>query len=303
VVGLVPRQVDRADAVPQELRLVGRKVEVIGELGLCAIRTVPVTAFADELDDLLLADSHGVSYRGVCMAMIQRGYFFPERLARSREEAIMFRRSNTTRQHDDTATDDRRDDESTGSHTIDRSTDHAAAEDARRDKFGGLNLGAAFFGWLVAIAVSILLTSIAGAIVAALGSNANVTQSEAQKQAGTIGIFAGIVLLLVLMIGYFCGGYVAGRMSRYSGHRQGLGVWVIGLIVTIIAVVLGAVFGQQYDILSRVNLPRLPISGDALGTGGIIAALAVLVGTLVAAVAGGSVGTHYHRRVDRAGYR
>ena len=57
------------------------------------------------------------------------------------------------------------------------------------------------------------------------------------------------------------------------------------------------------NVLSRVNLPRLPISGDALGTGGIIAALAVLVGTLVAAVAGGSVGTHYHRRVDRAGYR
>src|SRR4051812_9237598 len=218
----------------------------------------------------------------------------------------MFRRSNTTRQ------DDVVDDRSTGAHTVDdsdrgtsgdRRIDPVAAEDARRDKFGGMNLGAAFFGWLVAIAVSILLTSIAGAIVAALGSNANVTQSEAQRQAGTIGIFAGIVLLVVLMIGYYCGGYVAGRMSRYSGTKQGLGVWVIGLIVTIIAVVLGAVFGQQYDILSRVNLPRLPISGDALSTGGIIAALAVLVGTLVAAVAGGSVGTHYHRRVDRAGYR
>jgi MFS family permease len=217
----------------------------------------------------------------------------------------MFRRSNTTRQHDDAANDDRRD-ESTGSHTISgpgRRTDDASAEDARRDKFGGMNLGAAFFGWLVAIAVSILLTSIAGAIAAAVGRDAQITQSEAQKQAGTIGIAAGIVLLVVLMIGYYCGGYVAGRMSRYSGTKQGLGVWIIGLVVTIIAVGLGAVFGQQYDILSRVNLPRLPISGDALGTGGIIAALAILVGTLVAAIAGGSIGTHYHRRVDRAGYR
>ena len=218
----------------------------------------------------------------------------------------MFRRTNSTRQSDDTSDDgrdDRRDEESTGSHTIGRRTDDAAAEDARRDKFGGMNLGAAFFGWLVAIAVSILLTSIVGAIAAAVGSNAQITQSQAQKQAGTIGIVAAIVLLVVLMIGYYCGGYVAGRMSRYSGSKQGLGVWVIGLIVTIIAVVLGAVFGQQYDILSRVNLPRLPISGDALSTGGIIAAIAVLVGTLVAAIAGGSVGTHYHRRVDRAGYR
>ena len=30
-------------------------------------------------------------------------------------------------------------------------TDPAIAQEARRDKFGGLNSGAAFFGWLVAI--------------------------------------------------------------------------------------------------------------------------------------------------------
>jgi amino acid transporter len=241
------------------------------------------------------------------MAIMLRGYFFPKRLIRSRKGGIMFRRSNSTRQNDDGVTDERSgdvrrdDDGSTGAHRV-GGVDASAAQDARRDKFGGMNLGAAFFGWLVAIAVSILLTSIVGAIAAGVGSNAQITQSDAQKQAGTIGIVAGIVLLAVLMIGYYCGGYVAGRMSRFSGTKQGFGVWIIGLLVTIIAIVLGAVFGQQYDILSRVNLPRLPISSDALGTGGIIAAIAVLVGTLVAAIAGSSVGTHYHRRVDRAGY-
>ena len=209
----------------------------------------------------------------------------------------MFGRSHNPRQDHDTMADDG----STGAHR-DRNFDPTAAQDARREKFGGMNIGAAFFGWLVAIAVSILLTSIVGAIAAAVGSNAQVTQSEAQKQAGTIGIVAGVVLLVVLMVGYYCGGYVAGRMSRFSGTKQGLGVWIIGLLVTIIAIALGAAFGQQYDILSRVNLPRLPISSDALSAGGVIAALAVLVGTLVAAIAGGSIGTHYHRRVDLAGY-
>ena len=34
-----------------------------------------------------------------------------------------------------------------------------------------------------------------------------------------------------------------------------------------------------------------------------MAALVVLVGTLIAALAGGSVGTHYHRRVDKVGFR
>jgi hypothetical protein len=175
------------------------------------------------------------------------------------------------------------------------------AQEIRRERFGGVNVGAAFFGWLVAVAVSVLLTGIVGAVVAAIGSTASITQDEAQRRAGTIGLVAAIVLLAVLMIGYYAGGYVAGRMSRFSGTAQGLGVWVIGLLVTVLMLTLGAAFGEQYDVLTRTNLPRLPVSSGALGTTGVIAALIVLVGTLVAALLGGSVGTHYHRRVDRAG--
>ena len=97
-----------------------------------------------------------------------------------------------------------------------------------RERFGGINWGAAFFGWLVAIALTILLTSIAGAVTAAVSDTANVTQTQAERQAGTIGIAAGVVLLVVLAIGYYAGGYVAGRMSRFDGGRQGLAVWLIG---------------------------------------------------------------------------
>ena len=124
---------------------------------------------------------------------------------------------------------------------------------AARDKFGGINWGAAFFGWLVAVALAVLLTSIAGAIAAGVGATTQITQSEAERQAGTIGVVAALVLLAVLLIGYYTGGYVAGRMSRFDGARQGLGVWLIGLFVTIVAVVLGAVFGRQYNILDRVD--------------------------------------------------
>ena len=203
----------------------------------------------------------------------------------------------------DTLTDERAAD---GRHAderaVDGRSDPAVAREARRARFGGLNPGAAFFGWLVAVAVSVLLTGIIGAVATAVGTNAQITQSQAARQAGTIGLVAAVVLLVVLMVGYYSGGYVAGRMSRFSGSRQGLGVWITGLVVTIAMIVLGAIFGQQYDVLSRVNLPRLPVSSSALSTGAIIAALVVLVGTLVAALVGGSVGTHYHRRVDRAGW-
>jgi magnesium-transporting ATPase (P-type) len=175
-------------------------------------------------------------------------------------------------------------------------------EDAR-DRFGGLNLGAAFFGWLIAIAVTVLLFAIVAAVLTAVGSQTSITQSEAERSAGTIGIAAGIVLLVVLAVAYYTGGYVAGRMSRYNGPRQGLGVWVIGVVLTVLAVVLGAVFGSKYNILNQVNLPRLPVSTDQLSTGGIVTAVAVVVLTLVAAMLGGFVGHRYHDRVDRAAHR
>src|SRR3954469_9591350 len=182
----------------------------------------------------------------------------------------------------------------------DRRTTTSYDDSEARDRFGGINWGAAFFGWLVAIGVTILLTGIVSAIVAAISDTTNVTQTQAQRQAGTIGIAAGIVLLVVLLIAYYAGGYVAGRMSRFDGGKQGLAVWLIGLVVTLVAIALGAIFGSKYNVLDRVNLPRLPISTDQLSTGGIITAVAVLVVSLLGAMLGGKVGHRYHDKVDRA---
>lgn len=193
----------------------------------------------------------------------------------------------------------------------DHAHDHAHAhehraefgDDIARDRFGGLNWGAAFFGWLVAVAMAILLTSIIGAVLAAVNANTQITQSQAEKEAGTIGVASAVVLLLVLMAGYYLGGYVAGRMSRFDGGRQGMGVWAIGIIVTIIAVALGALFGSQYNILDRVDLPSVPVTDSQLGYGALITAVAVVVLTLLAAVLGGKAGRHYHDKVDQASGR
>jgi hypothetical protein len=172
-----------------------------------------------------------------------------------------------------------------------------------RDRFGGANWGACFFGWLVAIAVAILLTSIVGAVVAAVGSGAQVSQDQAQRQAGTIGIAAAITLLVVLAVGYYAGGYVAGRMSRFDGGRQGFGVWIVGVVVTVLTLALGAIFGSQYNLLDRVSLPRMPVATDQVGWGAVITAAAVLVTTFVAAFLGGTMGHRYHDRVDEVASR
>ena len=180
-----------------------------------------------------------------------------------------------------------------------------AARDVRarqREEYGGTNWGAAFFGWLVAIGMAAILLAILSAAGTALGYG-NVSESEAEANAETIGIVGGILLVVVLAVAYYCGGYVSGRMSRFDGGRQGFGTWVLGLIVTLVAAAAGAIFGSEYNVLERLNLPRIPIDEGTLTAGAAIALAAVVVMTLLAAMAGGKAGERYHRKIDRLGFR
>lgn len=199
----------------------------------------------------------------------------------------MFKRK-THREYDDT----------TEGHAAGHSAGYAG--ESPRERYGGFTFAAAFYGWLVAVALTVLLAGIAGAIATATGASLDITPTEAERDAGTIGLATAITLLVVLLIAYFAGGYVAGRMSRFDGGRQGLGVWLLGLVVTIVVAVLGAVFGAQYDIFQRVDLPSIPVSTNTLTVGGIVTLIAVVLGTLLAAMLGGKAGQRYHSKIDRA---
>ncbi|MGI8412345.1 MAG: hypothetical protein ACR2QA_07590 [Solirubrobacteraceae bacterium] len=171
----------------------------------------------------------------------------------------------------------------------------------QHEEFGGINWGAAFFGWLVAIGMAAILVAILSAAGAAIGLT-SVSSSEAKTSAATIGIGGGIALLIVLLLAYYCGGYVAGRMSRFDGGRQGLAVWAFGLIITLLFAAAGAIFGSQYNVLTALNLPRIPIKEGDLATGGTIALAAIVLGTLLAAMVGGKAGRRYHSKVDQLAY-
>jgi hypothetical protein len=183
----------------------------------------------------------------------------------------------------------------------------AAADDAvvldrdarirQREEFGGVNWGSAFFGWVVAIGIGVLLTAIVSAAGAAIGLTHG---NQAQSNADTIGIVGGALLIAIAVIAYYAGGYVAGRMSRFDGARQGFAVWLFGLVITLLVAGAGAILGDQYNVFEKLNLPRIPVSTSDLTTGGAIALAAIVVGSLLAAIAGGKIGQRYHRKVDRA---
>ena len=171
----------------------------------------------------------------------------------------------------------------------------------QRDEFGGFNLGSAFFGWLVATGLAVILTAIAAAAGAAIGLSQNAEVGGGAGSIGPLDIVGAIVVLAVLFLAYYCGGYVAGRMSRFDGARQGFGVWAFGIIITLLLAAAGAIFGAEYNVLQQLNLPRVPIDEGELATGGLIALAAWLLATLLGAIAGGKVGERYHKKVDRVG--
>ncbi|MFE6645990.1 hypothetical protein ACFVJS_05480 [Nocardioides sp. NPDC057772] len=188
----------------------------------------------------------------------------------------------------------------------DRVEHYRHAEDSRRaalhDTYGGINWGACFFGWLVAVGVTVLLGAIISAVASAIGTDQNWTQTDLESMADSVGIAAAITLAVVMFVGYYAGGYVAARMSRFDARRQGLGVWIVAIAVMIIAAVAGALFGSSYNIMQRLDLPNVGVSTDQLGWGALITGVVLLVIMLVGALLGAATGQRYHSKIDRAAY-
>jgi len=160
-------------------------------------------------------------------------------------------------------------------------------EEARarqREEFGGFSFGSIFFGWLVAVGLATLL--IGGLAVAGDATGIfDFGGTDVSDNADTVGVGGGIVLLAVLLVSHYAGGYVAGRLARFDGARQGIGVWILGTLVT------GSLAAAA------------AIADDDTVTGaGAITVAAIVLGTLLAAIAGGKVGERFHRKVDRVAF-
>lgn len=187
--------------------------------------------------------------------------------------------------------------------------DHTLRTDVHeREKaeFGGFKFGSAFFGWLTAMGTTVLLTALVAAIGAAIGLGNGTTPEEAADAAtenvGATGIISAISIGLVLLIAYFAGGYVAGRMARFSGAKQGIAVWLWAIVIAIILAIVTAIAGSQWDILANLqSFPRIPVTPETATLTGILTAVGAAIVALIGAILGGLAGMRYHRRVDRVG--
>lgn len=192
--------------------------------------------------------------------------------------------------------------------------DHRAPVRDRRDvvareeeRFGGIKIVCAFFGWITATGMTVLITAFvaaAGAGVGLVSKTSDVVDAARDQgiSAEEIG-WAGVILVLVaVLVSYYSGGYVAGRMARFDGIRQGIAVFGWAVVAAIVVAVLGAVAGRKYDVLDHLNaFPRIPSDLSDLSIEAIAVLVGVVAAALVGAMLGGLAGMHFHRKVDKAG--
>ena len=174
---------------------------------------------------------------------------------------------------------------------------HKEREQGLAERFGGFDWWPDFIGWAVAIFFTLLFAGIAAAIVGGVGYQLDAPRAANDPTAQKLGIGGLLGGLVALFLGYLVGGYTTGRMARFDGVKNGIGVVIWTIVMAVVLGVLGALLGNQFDLTQRL---RLNIDRQTLTTAGVISLAVTLIVMLAGAIFGGKLGTGYHRKIDRA---
>ena len=177
-------------------------------------------------------------------------------------------------------------------------------EERLREVYGGVDWLGSFIGCIFAVVCgTVLLLLLSGIVLAPLSFTLDLQGQEI----GTAAIVGLVIVGLSLFLAYFAGGYVAGRLVRFDGGRNGAATVVWGIL-------LGVIFGV-FSFLLAGFLPGgisgalesfressvLPAANSLVGLGllGVGIAVGALLLMLLGGFLGGSLGTRYHTRIDQ----
>jgi hypothetical protein len=178
-------------------------------------------------------------------------------------------------------------------------------EERLRDVYGGVDWLASFIGCVFAlVCCSVLLLLFSGLVLGPIGFTLDLQGREIDAAA----ITGFVVVGLSLFLAYLIGGYVAGRLVRFDGGRNGAATVIWSVLLGVIFVFFGAVllgsflpdtlFGGVQGFLQDTALPSIGglIQAGVVGAG---IALGALVLMLLGGFLGGRLGIRYHTRIDQ----
>jgi hypothetical protein len=175
-------------------------------------------------------------------------------------------------------------------------------EDRLRGMYGGVDWLASFLGFVFAAVVAALFLLVAGLVLAPLGFLLNL--------GGEIGaaVITGLILVaLLIFLTYFFGGYVAGRLARFDGGRNGAMLLLWTVAAALLAALAGGIFssflpasisGSIRDFIQNGVLSTIG-SLSQLGIVGILVAIGAVLVALLGGFLGGRLGSRYHAEIDR----
>ena len=176
-------------------------------------------------------------------------------------------------------------------------------EDRLRDMYGGVDWLASFLGFVFSVVIALVFSTVAGLVLVPFGFPPEIS-------GGHIGasVLTGLAVLGVLIfLTYFFGGYVAGRLARFDGGRNGAMVLAWTLIVALILALVTVVFSGFLPAGAAEGIRNLAQGtasavGSLAGAGvaGIAVAVAALLLALLGGFFGGRLGSRYHTEIDRA---
>jgi hypothetical protein len=176
--------------------------------------------------------------------------------------------------------------------TVERSSDRR--ELVRAAGFGTTSWLSVLAGTVVAVgAVSLLLTLAAG-LGDAFGFRTDDLNGDNWDD---LGIAAAAVFAVAVFLGWFFGGYVAGRLARRAGVRHGALVVVLGLVVVAGIAVVAEAVGDRNAFVDDLRDQGVPTEGDDWSGIGIGAGVAVLAAMVTGALLGAVRGEWWHQRL------
>ena len=178
---------------------------------------------------------------------------------------------------------------------------HEEREDRLRDMYGGVDWLASFLGFVFAVVAGAIFSAVAGVVLVPLGVTPELS--------GTLGagVITGLVLLgLLIFLTFFFGGYVAGRLARFDGGRNGAMMLVWLILACILFLLAAGVFsgflpGAAANAIGGfIDSASSAIGGlSQAGVIGIAVVAGALLLALLGALLGGRLGARYHAEIDR----
>lgn len=186
--------------------------------------------------------------------------------------------------------------QSTSTHVSDEIVT-GVAQPADPKRYAGFDWVAAFLGFAVAMFFLAVFLGIVAAVVGTAFGYRPASGSLTAAVSGSAGQAAVAGGLAAILLAYLVGGYAAGRVARFNGGRNGLGVVLWTVIVGVALGIAGALLEMRFGFAQNLHLG---IRLRDLALAGAVAAVPTLILMLLGGLLGGALGTHYHRRVDRA---